>query len=1551
MKANARENTTRVGLRDQLLLVGAGTLLVFGAACSSGLEGLDPKGTSPLGNFPESTNLRFGFDPNVPLTQPITALEVAGGMVPTAAGPQERPFALAVFTTGTQIPDADDPIDDTNGIEDVFLAVVDAHSIDRRAFTYGIYGAMRTTRCVTCHQMNVPVTGNPVTDPTPFLTQPHFGNGEGIPPLNDFGPENCENCHFHDWLAPGPTFDLRFDGTNDLFTRAQTPPRGLDIHFSTDPRVLWALGVGQTPFGGAADDDHDGIDEPEDTDGVRRHTPGGIPRFLRRLKEWQDTEDPVTGEPKFSSAEEAMQDIVLVSRGSNNTEAGDQPSQRPNLVFVPNGGFDPDNPTAFAVGTVYVVYDSASTNMVGNSNNGFDDVFRVTVDLWIRPDGSFDLRYRNNNQIHVSNGFGNVAPNGGSRNADIGGNGDRIAFESEAQNLTSVMTGSCRAEIYYYRQFVGTTLVSHRGGMTSTPGDAGAVNPDLSADGLAVAYESDATDLIAGDTNGTRDVFYGLFPVFDPVRASVDETGAEFTGHSTGGSVWHFAGRVKTAFATQDAALPPVSDGVCVQRITRTPTQDANTFIGCPTATSNACAGGSHTSNSSQIWVASTGVNGDGERQGLVQFDVSAIPVGSTILNVEVTFQLQTMPGAGATCPNPIATNLSLHRLNGPWNEATVTHSNRPSQQSASATLISVNTLGAKTFTSTTGLVNDVTAWVAGSNFGWLIDGQSTACTVKGFSSSEGSVPPQLVVDFVPPSPRLLARGTGAGTSCAYVNDSTVGTLNLNQIVGPDGVEPAEEIAPDGTPLAANSANPVISPNGNAVLFESMAMNLDTRRDTGLNRIKDVVLADLSQFDANGFVLPYVVSVTADGDEANGPSHSPRFGAFNPPTDEFPLGLAVYETNATNLGNTDPGDIDGDGVAENANFMFKFLSEGGAVFADFEALPARQGQNRGVVFRNLSSGNPSTFQWDFGDGSTSTVESPVHAYDTPGLYTVSLTSTGVLGTDSRTRFDYVHVLDVAMADFVSTKDFSMSGAPTQAPFVNQPDDMPVIGAIDTTTAGAKLSFALNSDTTTEFPETFRWFLTPVDAMGTPIGGSLLVSSEMNPTIDVSFPSLYDLTLEAEGPGGVGRAIQRLELYRAVKPSFISMPAGNPIRGDAPLQVQFTDTTTGDLADMNAHSWSFGDGNTSTEANPMHTYNEGIFFARLTTNGKGGDTENTRVPVIADGAITAAFTVAPQLGGSVSGVLVGETIDEGPPALVDFVNLSQNMAGAAESYTWNFGIGAPTGQENDRDPVGIPYNLGNPEFIQGFNVSLTTSTAAPPQNRVQNGTVLVYPRPQPTVNVPGPSFKTDPLRPPSLVNLSGFVIGDGGGTAPVYRWFKNNADGAAPDIPFGNGTLAFTHDFEGSGTFQVALECETNGPGGSRQVVRSAPQDVVVTASTFSEWFAQAVDKTSGAKCTNCHQGPQSPGGLEWLSTQPDVASRAAEVHGRIVNVPSQACDTSRMRILPGDPENSVVWAVLQRENPLCSAINMRVNLPGDDAAKEAHIATLRSWIMSGAPNN
>ncbi|MFZ2199148.1 MAG: SBBP repeat-containing protein [Thermodesulfovibrionales bacterium] len=77
--------------------------------------------------------------------------------------------------------------------------------------------------------------------------------------------------------------------------------------------------------------------------------------------------------------------------------------------------------------------------------------------------------------------------------------------------------------------------------------------------------------------------------------------------------------------------------------------------------------------------------------------------------------------------------------------------------------------------------------------------------------------------------------------------------------------------------------------------------------------------------------------------------------------------------------------------------------------ADFSATPVSGSVPLTVLFTDESQNNPTSWLWDFGDGSTSTLQDPDYTYTSPGTYTVSLTATGTGGASTTTRANYISV--------------------------------------------------------------------------------------------------------------------------------------------------------------------------------------------------------------------------------------------------------------------------------------------------------------------------------------------------------------------------------------------------------------------------------------------------------------------------------------------------------------------------------------------------------------
>ena len=94
---------------------------------------------------------------------------------------------------------------------------------------------------------------------------------------------------------------------------------------------------------------------------------------------------------------------------------------------------------------------------------------------------------------------------------------------------------------------------------------------------------------------------------------------------------------------------------------------------------------------------------------------------------------------------------------------------------------------------------------------------------------------------------------------------------------------------------------------------------------------------------------------------------------------------------------------------------------GPSLVADFVASPPSGAVPLAVQFTNLSSGDYDTSLWNFGDGVTNTLENPSHTYVAVGVYTVSLSVSGLGGSDQLTRTHYITVSEAPpQADFMAS---------------------------------------------------------------------------------------------------------------------------------------------------------------------------------------------------------------------------------------------------------------------------------------------------------------------------------------------------------------------------------------------------------------------------------------------------------------------------------------------------------------------------------------------------
>ena len=154
--------------------------------------------------------------------------------------------------------------------------------------------------------------------------------------------------------------------------------------------------------------------------------------------------------------------------------------------------------------------DNTGATLPSISGNGRYVVFQSSATNLVVGDtnGNLDVfvHDRQTGQtIQVSVSSSGEQSNGSNYNASISADGMFVAFESDATNLVSGDLNG-KVDIYLHNLQTGeTTLVSLASG--GTQGNLGSSYPNLSANGEFVVFYSDATNLVSGDTNNKTDIF------------------------------------------------------------------------------------------------------------------------------------------------------------------------------------------------------------------------------------------------------------------------------------------------------------------------------------------------------------------------------------------------------------------------------------------------------------------------------------------------------------------------------------------------------------------------------------------------------------------------------------------------------------------------------------------------------------------------------------------------------------------------------------------------------------------------------------------------------------------------------------------------------------------------------------------------------------------------------------------------------------------------------------------------------------------------------------
>jgi len=232
----------------------------------------------------------------------------------------------------------------------------------------------------------------------------------------------------------------------------------------------------------------------------------------------------------------------------------------------------------------------------------------------------------------------------------------------------------------------------------------------------------------------------------------------------------------------------------------------------------------------------------------------------------------------------------------------------------------------------------------------------------------------------------------------------------------------------------------------------------------------------------------------------------------------------------------------------------KYITIEDTPLADFDF--TRSGYD--INFNSMAD-NANSYNWDFGDNNTSTMENPMHTYSGDGDYNVILVVSNSCGMDT------------------IEKEVSISNNPN----ANFDADQYV--------ACTPVTINLENQSSTN-AESFEW-MTP--------GGNPGTSFDENPSITYNNPGLYRVTLIAKNSFGNDTIIKR---------DFIEIL-------DVPVAAYDHDLNGFSIDFMEnseygkEFSWDFGDGATSDLENPTHVYSkEGVFEVKMIVkNICGSDT--------------------------------------------------------------------------------------------------------------------------------------------------------------------------------------------------------------------------------------------------------------------------------------------------------------------------------------------------------
>jgi gliding motility-associated-like protein len=398
-----------------------------------------------------------------------------------------------------------------------------------------------------------------------------------------------------------------------------------------------------------------------------------------------------------------------------------------------------------------------------------------------------------------------------------------------------------------------------------------------------------------------------------------------------------------------------------------------------------------------------------------------------------------------------------------------------------------------------------------------------------------------------------------------------------------------------------------------------------------------------------------------------------------------------------------------------------------------------------AFFDSSISVNGLAYQWNFGDpasgvNNTSTDRNPVHVFSGTGNYNITLTVRDTLcnQTATITKNSYIRIGNIQA-------NFGLSE--------------------DTVCLGTAIQF---SDSSVIAPTSWLW------NFGIP-GAT---STQQNPSYTYPNAGRYTVSLTVSDATGCtdDTVMTNVILVRPVPTANIT--SSGTVSCRAPFSVSFNSNASPGVT----YLWNFGDNSISTQANPVHTYNNpGNFTVTLTVRNAFGCTyTTTRVDYVQIAPTVVNFTMDNQQGCA--------------PLVVNFTDASTSLDPIV-SRQWNFGD--PASGINDTSTLTNPSHTFN--AVGTYNVTLTITT--------QGGCTATY---SSIVRVGNPPFINFSVSATQVcVNVPIIFTDLSGGNPTSYLWDFVGGTANTPNA---------TYTYDEPGTYNVTYTIGANGCTSDTSVV-------------------------------------------------------------------------------------------------------------------------------------